>query len=158
MQQPTALRVDATDLAYRAGAYRLARMTAIRMGCPVTASWPAAVCHEWAGREVVRGMAQRDIGRNEPFCLMAGRHPQQRRGFEPVLLPSRQNERGAARMAGVQVKPPHDRPPCLGGSAAGSGRSREVTNGSLVAAKLTEDPCAKRRLRGSPDARSGSAG
>ena len=36
------------------------------------------------------------------------------------------------------------------------GRSREVTNGSLVAAKLTEDPCAKRRLRGSPDARSGS--
>ena len=36
------------------------------------------------------------------------------------------------------------------------GRSREVTNGSFVAAKLTEDPCAQRRLRGSPDAGSGS--
>lgn len=31
-QQPTALRVDATDLAYRPVAYRLARMTAIRIG------------------------------------------------------------------------------------------------------------------------------
>ena len=41
--------------------------------------------------------------------------------------------------------------------SAGCGRSREVTNGRFVAAKLTEDPCAQRRLRGSPDARSGSA-
>ena len=40
--------------------------------------------------------------------------------------------------------------------SAGCGRSREVTNGSFVAAKLTEDPCAQRRLRGSPDAGSGS--
>ena len=31
-QQPTALRVDATGLAYRPVAYRLARMTAIRIG------------------------------------------------------------------------------------------------------------------------------
>ena len=36
-QQPTALRVDATDLAHRPVAYRLARMTAIRIGWPVTA-------------------------------------------------------------------------------------------------------------------------
>ena len=43
------------------------------------------------------------------------------------------------------------------GRQAGDGRSREVTNGSFVAAKLTEEPCAQRRLRGSPDARSGSA-
>ena len=33
---PTAFRVDATDLAHRPLAYRLARMTAIRMGWPVT--------------------------------------------------------------------------------------------------------------------------
>ena len=31
-QQPTAIRVDATDLAHRLLAYRLARMTAIRIG------------------------------------------------------------------------------------------------------------------------------
>ena len=36
-QQPTALRVDATGLAYRPVAYRLTRMTAIRIGWPVTA-------------------------------------------------------------------------------------------------------------------------
>ena len=37
MQQPTAVRVDATGLAYRPVAYRLARMAAIRIGWPVTA-------------------------------------------------------------------------------------------------------------------------
>ena len=37
MQQTTAVRVDATGLAYRPVAYRLARMAAIRIGWPVTA-------------------------------------------------------------------------------------------------------------------------
>ena len=48
-------------------------------------------------------------------------------------------------------------PALLNGRVAVDGRSREVTNGSFVAAKLTEDPRAQWRLRGSPDARSGSA-
>jgi len=44
---PTAFRVDATDLAHRPLAYRLARMTAIRMG------WPVTVCGRV--REVTNG-------------------------------------------------------------------------------------------------------
>lgn len=38
MQQPTALQVDASGLAYRPVAYRRAPMTAIRIGWPMTAS------------------------------------------------------------------------------------------------------------------------
>jgi len=45
MQQPTALRVDAKGLAYRPVAYRLTRMTAIRIGLSAAASGRTETLH-----------------------------------------------------------------------------------------------------------------
>jgi len=59
-QQPTALRVDATGLAYRPVAYRLTRMTAIRIGWPVTASGRLLSAMSGLATRSFRGMARCD--------------------------------------------------------------------------------------------------
>ena len=89
-QQPTALRVDAIDLACRLLAYRLARTTAIRIGWLVTAHGRT----ETSSPQVCAGALRVDCG-----CLHAT--PCQRSAFwEAVIRRESQGTRKAKLFAG----------------------------------------------------------